>query len=239
MSPDHVTPVTPSFALPLSFGATPSSSAPADGAPAPLTPGSVALAAADLARRDEDLGRLLDRNGPPPLWARPPGFATLARVILEQQVSLASARAVYRRLGARAGRVTPGRMLALGPRRLRACGLTRQKAAYILHLAEAIEGGALDLRAVARLEDAAAHAALVQIKGIGRWTADVYLLMALRRPDVWPVGDIALVNTLRAVKRMRAVPSAERVARLADSWRPHRSVAARMLWHHYLSGGLD
>jgi DNA-3-methyladenine glycosylase II len=195
---------------------------------------SLARAAAGLARRDPDLGRLLARDGPPPLWARPPGFATLVRIILEQQVSLASARAIYARLRGGAGRVTPDALLALGVRRVRGLGLTRQKAAYILALAEEVRGGGLDLRALGAADDATAHAALVRLNGIGRWTADIYLLMALGRPDVWPKGDIALERTLRDVKRLRARTSPERLERIAESWRPHRSVAARMLWHHYL-----
>jgi len=204
-------------------------------APAPLTAAGLADAASRLARHDPDLGRLLADDGPPPMWGRQAGFATLVRIILEQQVSLASARAVYARLRAGAGRVTPERMLALGDRRVRACGLTRQKSAYVLHLAEAVQSGGLDLRALAAADDDEARAALVRLKGIGRWTADIYLLMALRRPDVWPVGDIALATTVRAVKRLRRPPTHERLARIAEAWRPHRSVAARMLWHHYLS----
>lgn len=203
----------------------------------PLDSASLALAAAALARRDPDLGALHARHGPPPLWARPAGFATLVRIILEQQVSLASGRAVYRRLGATAGRVTPERVLALGGERLRRLGLTRQKARYVVVLAEAVAAGALDLRGLAAMDDDAARAALVAIKGIGPWTADVYLLMAMRRPDVWPAGDIALQKSVQAVKRLRARPTPERATRLAEAWRPHRSVAARMLWQHYLAGG--
>jgi len=203
--------------------------------PTPLTTAALADAASGLARRDPDLARLLARDGTPPMWGRPAGFATLVRIILEQQVSLASARAVYARLRAGTGRVMPERLLALGERRLRALGLTRQKTVYVLHLAEAVRSGGLDLRALATTDDDAARAALVRLKGIGRWTADIYLLMALRRPDVWPTGDIALATTVRVVKRLRTPPSHEALARIAEAWRPHRSVAARLLWHHYLS----
>jgi DNA-3-methyladenine glycosylase II len=173
------------------------------------------------------------------MWARPAGFATLVRIILEQQVSLASARAVYARLRAGAGRVMPERMLALGERRVRGLGLTRQKAAYVVHLAGAVRDGSIDLRGLDGMSDAGARAALIRLNGIGRWTADIYLLMALRRPDVWPPGDIALARTVRAVKRLRTPPSAERLGRIAEAWRPHRSVAARMLWHHYLRRSRD
>lgn len=212
-------------------GASPAPSSPARPA---LDTGALARAARHLARRDPDLARLLARDGPPPLWARPAGFATLVQIILEQQVSLASARAVHTRLRAGAGRVTPVDLLALGVSRVRGLGLTRQKAAYVLALAEEVRGGGLDLRALEAADDDAARAALVRLAGIGRWTADIYLLMALRRPDIWPVGDIALERTVREVKRLRAHPSPARMERIAEAWRPHRSVAARMLWHHYL-----
>jgi len=200
-----------------------------------LTTAGLAEAASRLAQRDPDLGRLLARDGPPPMWGRPAGFATLVRIILEQQVSLASARAVFARLRAGAGQVSPVRVLALGERRLRRLGVTRQKAAYVVHLADAVEGGVLDLRGMGAMSDAEARAALVRLKGIGDWTADCYLLMAMRRPDIWPAGDIALQNTVRVVKRLRTRPAPDRLTRIAEAWRPHRSVAARMLWHHYLS----
>jgi DNA-3-methyladenine glycosylase II len=202
--------------------------------PEALDTAALTRAAARLARHDPDLARLLARDGTPPLWARPAGFATLVKIILEQQVSLASARAIYARLRAGAGRVAPAPLLALGDRGVRRLGLTRQKTAYVLGLAEAVRDGGLDLDAVAAADDDEARAALVRLKGIGRWTADIYLLMALGRPDVWPTGDIALERTVRLVKRLRAAPSPERIARIAEVWRPHRSVAARMLWHHYL-----
>ena len=202
---------------------------------APLTATKLEAAARRLARRDRDLRRLLVSHGPPPLWGRRPGFPTLVRIILEQQVSLASARAVFRRLAQGVVPLTPARFVELGTGHLRSLGVTRQKAAYCLHLAEAVGAGRLDLRALARLDDAAAATALRRLKGVGPWTADIYLLMALRRPDVWPSGDIALVQAVRRVKRLRRRVSPERVARVADAWRPFRSVAARMMWQHYLS----
>jgi DNA-3-methyladenine glycosylase II len=177
---------------------------------------------------------VLVRHGPPPLWARPAGFATLSRIILEQQVSLASAAAVYRRLEAGLGRLTSGSVAAAGERRIRVLGVTRQKASYLVRLARAVDSGRLDLAALACLPDDEARAALLRLKGIGPWSADIYLLMALRRPDVWPAGDLALATAARAIKRLRRRPSPERLTRLAEPWRPYRSVAARMLWQHYL-----
>jgi len=205
--------------------------------PRSLTRARLAKAAESLADRDADLARILRRHGPPPLWARRPGFATLVRIILEQQVSLASARSVFRRLAASVDPFTAGEVVEVGEPYLRSLGITRQKAAYCVHIARAIVEGRLNLGAVARMSDSNAKAALTRIKGIGPWTADIYLLMALRRPDVWPSGDLALVTSLGRLKRLRERPAPARAAKIAESWRPFRSVAARMLWQYYLAGG--
>jgi DNA-3-methyladenine glycosylase II len=200
-----------------------------------LTKMSLSEATVYLAARDNDLARLLVADGIPPLWERKPCFSTLIHIILEQQVSLASARAMYHRLVDNLGPFTPDRFLEVGSSYLRSLGVTRQKTAYCINVAEAILGDALDLRAVSRMDDLAAVDTLTRIKGIGPWTADIYLLMALRRPDVWPSGDIALVNTVRKVKELHEYPSPSTLSKIAETWRPFRSVAARMLWHHYLS----
>lgn len=188
-----------------------------------------------LAARDKDLARLLVADGIPPLWERKPCFSTLIHIILEQQVSLASAKAMYRRLVDNLAPFSPDRFLEVGSSYLRSLGVTRQKAAYCINVAEAILGDLLDLKAVSRMDDLAAVDTLTRIKGIGPWTANIYLLMALRRPDVWPSGDIALINTVRKVKRLHEDSSPSTLSRVAETWRPFRSVAARMLWHHYLS----
>ncbi len=167
-----------------------------------------------LVRRDEDLAGIVKNFGPPPFWQREPGFPTLVYLILEQQVSLASAKAAYERLLA---------------------GFSRQKAAYCRLLARSIFEQRLSLEAIGGLDDEGARAALTSIKGIGPWTADVYLLMALRRPDVWPVGDLALQKAVRRVKRLRKHPSTARLEKIGEAWRPWRAVAARLLWHDYLS----
>lgn len=195
----------------------------------------LAAAVRVLTRRDRDLLDLVARHGPPPLWSRPPGFATLVRIILEQQVSLASAQAVFHRVRAAAGGVSVPRVHALGYRGLRRAGLTRQKARYVAALAERIAGGAIRLSSLARASDAAARAELVRLHGVGEWTADIYLVMALRRPDIWPTGDLALVSALTRAKRLPARPSAAEAAAIAAAWAPWRSVAARILWHAYLS----
>jgi DNA-3-methyladenine glycosylase II len=160
----------------------------------------------------------------------------LVRIILEQQVSLASADATYRRLSADLAPLTPDRVLAAGAAHLRSLGITRQKAAYCVNVAEAIRRRELDLKEVGRSRDEAAIGALTRIKGIGPWTAEIYLLMALRRPDVWPAGDIALAAAVRSVKGLRKRPNPAELREVADAWRPHRATAARLLWKHYLNG---
>jgi DNA-3-methyladenine glycosylase II len=187
-----------------------------------------------LTRRDPDLARVVQAYGPPPLWVRAPGFTTLVRIILEQQVSLASANAAFNRLKA-AGPVTPRRFLEYDETTLRAMGFSRQKTAYAWHLAQAIVEGRFSVRALNQMGDAAARAALIALKGIGAWSADIYLLMALRRPDVWPSGDLALQAALQDVKRLPARPTPGEMDALAQGWKPWRAVAARILWHHYLS----
>ncbi len=199
-----------------------------------LTPEAMASAVRELVAADEDLHRVVERVGPPPMWARRPGFATLVRIILEQQVSLASADATYRRLQRRLGRVTAARVASVSVVMLQRQGVTRQKAEYIRHVAGLVVAEKLNLEALTEANDATACRTLVAIRGIGPWTADIYLLMALRRPDVWPRGDLALRSAAQGVKRLRSLPSDTRLQRIAAAWRPWRSVAARILWHHYL-----
>ncbi|MEE8128685.1 MAG: hypothetical protein V3T48_00230 [Vicinamibacterales bacterium] len=204
--------------------------------PRPLTHAGLLAATHELARRDRGLRRILRLHGPPPLWARRPGFATLVRIILEQQVSLASARATFNRLENRIDGLTADRVRTLGPTELRTLGLTRQKARYLIELADAVSDGWLDLRGLGRLDDAQARTALMAVSGIGPWTADVYLLEALRRPDVWPTTDLALAKAVQILTRRPTRPSRDDLEAIGATWRPLRSVAARMLWHYYLSG---
>ena len=200
----------------------------------PLDEGSVALASRELAARDGALAAALERNGPPPLWTRPPGFPTLLQIVLEQQVSLASARAAYERLLLAADPLTPARFLDLDDAALLGVGFSRQKARYGRALAEALQSGSLDLDRVAGLDDDEALASLTALPGIGPWTASIYLLMALRRPDLWPAGDVALQSAAAEVLGLPARPTPDELTALAEPWRPWRSVAARMLWHDYL-----
>ncbi|HEX7021266.1 MAG TPA: hypothetical protein VF171_00305 [Trueperaceae bacterium] len=187
-----------------------------------------------LIARDADLARIHYQFGMPPLWSREPGFATLIFIILEQQVSLASARAAFERLQQLAMPLTPQTFLSLENDALRAAGFSRQKTRYGRLLAEAVQAGDLELGCLPELGDDAARAQLVHIKGIGPWTADIYLLMALGRPDIWPAGDLALAVSLQRLKGLPRRPSPAESLRYAESWRPWRAVAARLLWHDYL-----
>ena len=190
----------------------------------------------ELAERDSDLGRVLSTFGPPPMWDREPGFPTLVHIILEQQVSLASARACFDKLLDTVERLTPESLLTLDDGAFKEAGFSRQKTSYARILAEAVQTGSLDLDGLSDIPDDEAREQLMRLKGIGRWTADIYLLMALGRPDVWPVGDLALVVAAQRIKGLDARPNPEEFEKLGKIWRPWRSVAARLLWHHYLSG---
>jgi len=201
----------------------------------PLTREGLLAAVEQLAVRDADLAGIVARHGPPPLWDREPGFATLLHIVLEQQVSLASARAAFDRLRVAADPLTPTRFLALTDAELLAIGFSRQKARYGRALAEAVESRALDLDALPRLDDDAVHKALQAIPGIGPWTSTIYLLMVLGRPDVWPAGDMALQAAVAEVKGLDHRPEAVEMAALGAVWRPWRSVAARLFWHDYLA----
>ena len=200
-----------------------------------LNNASLLKAALYLTKMDKDLDRIFKSNGVPPLWARKSGFKTLIKIILEQQVSLASGAAVYKKVTNSINPLTPEHIEELGTNYLRSLGLTRQKSAYIINIAEAVNSGDLDLKSFNKLDDNLVKEKLMKIKGIGSWTANIYLLMALRRPDVWPNGDIALENTIRGLKKLRKNYSSEKISKVAEKWMPFRSVAARMLWHHYLS----
>jgi DNA-3-methyladenine glycosylase II len=188
-----------------------------------------------LCRRDPDLRRVVKQFGPPPLWAREPGFSTLIHIILEQQVSLASARAAHTRLIELARPLTPRRFMKYDDATLKVCGFSRQKTAYCRHLAESIIGRSLDIDALASLDDQTVRAELERINGIGRWTSDIYLLMVLRRPDIWPRGDLALASAAQEVKQLERRPTYDELDSLSAAWKPWRAVAARILWHHYLS----
>ena len=198
-----------------------------------LTERSLRTAAVELGAADPALGASIARYGPPPLWAREPSYATLIHLILEQQVSLASAQAAFDRLSAALGTVEPVSLLTLSDEQLRAIGFSRQKAGYARELAAALADG-FDLATLERLPGDDVRAALMFHKGIGRWTADIYLTMCLLRPDIWPQGDLALATSARELFELDQRPNNSELAAMADRWHPYQAVAARILWHDYL-----
>ena len=200
-----------------------------------LTRRTLLSAVRTLANADPALAASVERFGPPPLWAREPSYATLVHLVLEQQVSLSSAQAAFDRLEvALAGTIEPRAFLELSDADLRAIGFSRQKAGYARDLAGALADG-FDLEGLADLPDDEVRSSLMRLRGIGRWTADIYLIMCLRRPDVWPHGDQALATAARELLELPAQPTFDALELRARSWRPHRATAARILWHHYLS----
>jgi len=194
-----------------------------------------AHAIAELTRRDEHLAGVVAQHGPPPFWTREPGFATLVYLILEQQVSLASAKAAYDKLLAEVKQLTPRRFLKLTTRQLKRVGFSRQKMLYARLLAKEMAAKRLDLPALHAMDDEAVRVRLTALKGIGPWTAENYLLFALRRPDVWPAHDLALQIAVQQVKGLRKRPTPEKLGKMSEAWRPWRSVATCIFWHHYLS----
>lgn len=200
-----------------------------------LTEEDLPAAVALLAARDPSLAAIAARFGVPPLWAREPGFPTLVHLILEQQVSLASARAAFDRLLAATDPLTPASLLRLDDAELLAIGFSRQKARYSRALAGAVASGDLDLEALTDADDDEVDRRLTAVPGIGPWTATIYRLMVLLRPDAWPVGDIALAQAVAETRGLGGRPTQDELRTMAEAWRPWRAVAARMLWHHYLS----
>ncbi|HMD90368.1 MAG TPA: hypothetical protein VKF38_14495 [Anaerolineaceae bacterium] len=200
-----------------------------------LTDEKILLGAGELSKIDPDLARIYEQLGAPPLWGRAPGFPTLIHIILEQQVSLASAQAAFDKLLAAASPLTPQRFLELDDVELKKIGFSRQKTGYSRGLARNILEGQLDLDALINRDDDDVRQELLQIKGVGHWSADIYLLMALLRPDVWPSGDLALATAVKKVKQLESIPSPEQLEKMSQPWRPWRAVAARMFWHFYLS----
>ncbi|NVN89123.1 MAG: DNA-3-methyladenine glycosylase 2 family protein [Desulfuromonadales bacterium] len=189
----------------------------------------------ELSQRDRMLDAIVHSCGPPPLWGRDADFSTLIRIILEQQVSLASAKAAFNRLLSSVDSLAPERFLLLDDETLKSIGFSRQKSGYGRNLARAIVEGDLELDALQGMDDEQVRRKLTAIKGIGTWTADIFLLMALRRPDIWPMGDLALAIAIQHLTERDNRPTQEEIDRLSELWKPWRAVAARLLWHYYLS----
>jgi DNA-3-methyladenine glycosylase II len=187
-----------------------------------------------LCRKDKALKRIIKQYGYPPMWTRPNNFQTLILTILEQQVSLASAYAAFKKLKGKIGFVTPFKILSLTDEEMRACYFTRQKIIYARELANAIQSKKIQLKKLSLLPDEEVREVLIQLKGIGHWTIDVYLMHALQRTDLFPLGDIALVNSLKETKQLPKDISKEEMLKIAEPWRPYRTVAAMILWHSYI-----
>ena len=187
-----------------------------------------------LIKKDKDLRRIIKEHGYPPMWIRPNTFQSLILSILEQQVSLASAYAAYKKLKERIGYVTRQKILSLSDKELRNCYFSRQKIVYARELANTIVSGKINLRKLALLSDDEIRIQMIEIKGIGHWTIDVYLMHALQRTDLFPLGDIALVNSLKEVKQLPKDISKEEMLAIAEPWRPYRTIASMILWHDYI-----
>lgn len=187
-----------------------------------------------LAAQDPLFKNIIATHGYPPLWVRPASFQTLILIILEQQVSLAAAYAAFKKLKEKIGYVTPAKILAMSNEDLRSCYFTRQKIVYARELATTIQTRQLVLKNLAGLPDETIRTQLKKIKGIGDWTVDVYLMHALQRTDLFPMGDIALVNSLKHEKQLEPHTTKEVLLRLAEPWRPYRTIAAMLLWHAYI-----
>lgn len=187
-----------------------------------------------LSEKDESLRAIIDEYGLPPMWSRPAMFQSLILTILEQQVSLASAYSAYKKLKEKIGFVTPKKILELTDAELKACYFSRQKIIYARALSTAMINKKINLKKLARLSDDEIRTELKKIKGIGDWTVDVYLMHALQRSDLFPLGDIALVNSLKHVKQLHAKITKEEMLEIAESWRPYRTIASMILWHAYI-----
>ncbi|MGF1590498.1 MAG: DNA-3-methyladenine glycosylase family protein [Pleurocapsa sp.] len=188
-----------------------------------------------LIKRDRDLAKVIDVWGYPPQWQREPGFPTLMRIILEQQVSYASAKAAFKRLNNAVATLTPESFLTLDDAELKAIGFSRQKTKYGRELAKAIINQTLNLAYLEKLDDCNVRKSLTQIKGIGDWTVDIYLMMALQRQDVFPAKDLAVAIAVQEIKDLSIRPTAVELASIAELWKPQRAIATKILWHYYLN----
>ncbi len=189
----------------------------------------------ELAKKDGDLKNIIQTYGYPPLWSRPNTFESLVHIILEQQVSLASALSALGKLREYVQQITPARVLLLTDGEFRACYCSRQKTLYIKYLAEAVLSGQVDLQAFETMPDDEIRTQLTALKGIGNWTVDVYLMFVLQRVDIFPAGDLAAVNALKRVKGLPAHASREEIVNITAQWQPYQTVATMLLWHYYLS----
>jgi DNA-3-methyladenine glycosylase II len=189
----------------------------------------------ELTKRDRDLAKIIDNYGYPLPWQREPGFPTLIRIILEQQVSYASAQAAFKRLNHAVKYLSPARFLTLDDLELKTIGFSRQKTNYGRILAQAVIERTLDLTSLEKLADWEIRQKLTTIKGIGNWTVDIYLMMALQRQDVFPSKDLAVAIAVKEIKDLAVRPQVAELEIIAETWKPYRAIATQILWHYYLS----
>ena len=190
-----------------------------------------------LAERDSDLAAVIHGHGYPPMWTRPASFQTMVHIILEQQVSLASARAALNKLIAKLGKLTPGNVLKLSDSEMKSCYVSRQKTVYIRDLAKAVQSKQLTLHALHHHAPDHVREKLTSIKGIGNWSADIFMMMALRHLDIFPVGDLALIQSFRKLKKIPPETTREEIKEMAAIWKPYSTIASMILWHSYLESG--
>ena len=189
----------------------------------------------NLATDDPDLRSIIQQYGYPPFWKRTASFETLVHIILEQQVSLASALAALNKLKEKVGEITPVNLLLLSNEELKECYFSRQKIIYTRNLADAIVKGEISLNELNTMDNDTIRITLTKLKGIGNWSVDVYLMMVLQRCDIFPLGDVALITSIKETKRLSKETSRKAIAIIAEKWKPYQTVAAFILWHSYLS----
>ena len=188
-----------------------------------------------LGEKDIDLQSVINQYGYPPMWTRPNSFESLVHIILEQQVSLASALAALKKLQEKTIELTPEAVLKLNDEEMRASYVSRQKTIYIRGLANALVENQLDLKQLERLSNDQVRATLIQLKGIGNWTIDLYLMFVLQRVDLFPIGDLAVINAVKKLKQLPKSTDKETIQKISENWQPYRTIASMILWHFYLS----
>ncbi len=187
-----------------------------------------------VAAKDKHLRQVIDAHGYPPFWSRTPSFATLINIILEQQVSLASAKAAFLKLQEKIGHILPEKILSLTDEEMKACYFSRQKIIYARHLASAIINGELVVESLSEMDNDDIRTTLKKLKGIGDWTVDVFLMMVLHRADIFAPGDIALLTSIKEIKNLPADTPKDKLLQIAAKWKPYRTIAAYLLWHAYI-----
>ncbi|RUT09660.1 3-methyladenine DNA glycosylase [Dulcicalothrix desertica PCC 7102] len=201
----------------------------------PLTEETIALGIQELVSRDNDLAEIIQTYGYPPNWIREKGFIGLIRIILGQQVSVASANAIFKKLELLVNPLTPEHFIKFDDLQLQSAGLSRQKIVYTRALAAAIASNSLDLDKLELGDEAILRAELTKIKGIGNWTVDIYLMMSLQRPDAFPASDLGVILAYQKLKDLPTRPTPQQLEVIAEKWRPWRAIATRILWHYYLN----